>query len=469
MASQIQLENFYQTVLTSPTIAATWDVSFTVATPPTYPKGWIVLSSENASKREVMYYHSVSGNTISVRWVNRVNPKEHTQNEIVRINDVAEVFNFITGQISTAFYIEKTGGLNITVWWGAVSYNGVTQSFNDTNLTLTNNATNYVKYDYPSNTISVDTVNSGNIKAIVVVASWVITSISYLTPKESFIDFTASLTGALPSQAWHVGEALVTDGTNVSWYGWFLQKVWQLRTWLSNWKIFTTNGSGEEWYVDVGANDTILTSNGTAAAPTFKSLPYASQAEAEAGTDNVKLMTPLRVAQYVPVASETVAGKVERATDAEAATWTDTIRYITPKQLADNARRTTKSYAMVASSNIIYSDTVWISNWVSDLTWTTRKTATIKFIGYATFTANQTSTGNSVQCRFVLVRDWGVKETTSWVVSINWTNTITYTPTFLLLPWDVIQLQWYWNNSWPNGTLSNFYVKWTMTETNHVV
>ncbi len=56
-----------------------------------------------------MYYHSVSGNTISVRGVNRINPKEHTQNEIVRINDVAEIFNFITGQISTAFYVEKTG------------------------------------------------------------------------------------------------------------------------------------------------------------------------------------------------------------------------------------------------------------------------------------------------------------------------------------------------------------------------
>jgi hypothetical protein len=44
-------------------------------------------------------------------------------------------------------------------------------------------------------------------------------------------------------------------------------------------------------------------------------------------------MTPLRVAQYVPVASETVAGKVERATDAEVSTGTDTTRYVTPAQL----------------------------------------------------------------------------------------------------------------------------------------
>lgn len=330
MASQIFLENFYQTVLTSPTIAASWDVTFTVATPPTYQKGWIVMSSENAAKREVMYYHSVSGSTISVRGVNRINPKEHTQNEIVRINDVAEIFNFITGQISTAFYVEKTGWLDVTVWWGVVTYNGAAQSFNDTNLTLANNATNYIKYDYPTNTISVDTSNTGNIKAIVVTLSGSITSISYLTPKESFIDFTVSLTDALPSQAWHAWEALVTDGTNVSWSLAFLNT---LRSSLSNWKLLFTNGTWAEWYVDMWAANTVLTSNGATSAPTFQSLPYASQAEAEAGTDNVKLMTPLRVAQAVPAASETVAGKVERATDAEVATWTDTTRYVSPAQL----------------------------------------------------------------------------------------------------------------------------------------
>lgn len=62
----------------------------------------------------------------------------------------------------------------------------------------------------------------------------------------------------------------------------------------------------------------------------------ASQAEAEAGASNTKLMTPLRVAQYCPTASTTVAGKVEMATDWEATTWTDETRYINPKQAKDN-------------------------------------------------------------------------------------------------------------------------------------
>lgn len=58
----------------------------------------------------------------------------------------------------------------------------------------------------------------------------------------------------------------------------------------------------------------------------------ASQVQAEAGTDNTKWMTPLRVAQAIAalaaiaMASETVAGKVELATVAETITGTDTAR-----------------------------------------------------------------------------------------------------------------------------------------------
>lgn len=58
----------------------------------------------------------------------------------------------------------------------------------------------------------------------------------------------------------------------------------------------------------------------------------ASQAQAEAGADNTKWMTPLRVAQAIAalasiaMASETTAGKVELATVAETITGTDTAR-----------------------------------------------------------------------------------------------------------------------------------------------
>lgn len=62
----------------------------------------------------------------------------------------------------------------------------------------------------------------------------------------------------------------------------------------------------------------------------------ATQAEAIAGTDNTKWMTPLRVAQAIvalasmATATETTAGKVELATVAETVTGTDTARATHP-------------------------------------------------------------------------------------------------------------------------------------------
>lgn len=62
----------------------------------------------------------------------------------------------------------------------------------------------------------------------------------------------------------------------------------------------------------------------------------ATQAEAIAGTDNTKWMTPLRVAQAIvalaniALATDTVAGKVELATTAETVTGTDTQRATHP-------------------------------------------------------------------------------------------------------------------------------------------
>lgn len=85
----------------------------------------------------------------------------------------------------------------------------------------------------------------------------------------------------------------------------------------------------------------LLTCTGTAwIAMVVPSWSYASQGEAEAGTDNLKVMTPLRTAQsiaalvpVVPDASTTVKGIVELATAAEAQALTDAVRAVTPSTL----------------------------------------------------------------------------------------------------------------------------------------
>jgi hypothetical protein len=108
---------------------------------------------------------------------------------------------------------------------------------------------------------------------------------------------------------------------------------------------FNTNGILAQTAADTfagrtitGTADQITLTNGDGVAgnPTISAVT-ASQAEAEAGLNMVKLMTPLQTAQAIaalggtpPDASATVKGIVELATSAEVITGTDTVRAVTP-------------------------------------------------------------------------------------------------------------------------------------------
>lgn len=189
---KLSAENFYKTTVTEASgIAASGDVNFTVASPPSNTRGFIIVSPDNISLREVMYYHNVIGNRIYVRAENRYSPKSHSQNEYVQINDVAEFFNYFSEITSTTFWLEKTGGLTVKAFGGPIIVNDSLVSTSDTTLTLTNNATNYVWFkpsdlSINSTTNAADvTAASGTVFVDVVCASGIITSISYRTPKAS--------------------------------------------------------------------------------------------------------------------------------------------------------------------------------------------------------------------------------------------------------------------------------------------
>lgn len=221
MSSTLKVQNFYYTNVTSESIPSSGAFTFNVAVAPTYTNWFLVISAENTIQREIVYFHSVSGNVISVRAENRAlggtTAKEHIQGESITMRDVAEIFNFYSDAVSTCFFTEKTGWLNVKVWGWLVYYNTVLTTVADTNLTLTDNAINYIKYSYTTNVISADTINVGNIKAIVTVVSGVIVSIVYNTAKETYTDFTVSLNTALPSQPGNAWKFLQTDWTNATW------------------------------------------------------------------------------------------------------------------------------------------------------------------------------------------------------------------------------------------------------------
>lgn len=261
---QLKVQNFYSTALTSD-ITGTGDTSFTVTVAPTYTSGFLVISPNNASLREIVYFHSVVWNTISVRAENRwqwwTTARPHTSSEPVAMKDIAEIFNMFSDSISQCFFVEKTGGLTVKVWWWTVFYNWNPVTVSDTSLTLADNQTNYVKYSYPTNTISVDTINSWNIKARIVTSSWAITSIQYYVAKESYIDFTVTLTWALPAQSWNTWKVLTTDGTNASWQFNIWKKWWNL---ASSSIVDIWNQAWSDYFHITGTTN--ITSFGTASA-----------------------------------------------------------------------------------------------------------------------------------------------------------------------------------------------------------
>src|SRR5690606_3626162 len=84
----------------------------------------------------------------------------------------------------------------------------------------------------------------------------------------------------------------------------------------------------------------------------------ATTAEAVAGTDTVRAVTPAGVAAAVsgfsvPSASETVQGKIELATLAEVKTASDTVRAVTPATLKQSLALPTPWYATGPSSTTI--------------------------------------------------------------------------------------------------------------------
>ena len=101
--TQIQTQNNYSTSLTTAITTTSGDITFQVAVPPVYPRGFMVIGSSNP---EIVYYHAVSGNTISVAGPNRRNSQIHAIGDPVQINDVAEMFNLYADLTSTTFYPE---------------------------------------------------------------------------------------------------------------------------------------------------------------------------------------------------------------------------------------------------------------------------------------------------------------------------------------------------------------------------
>jgi len=179
-----------------------------------------------------------------------------------------------------------------------------------------------------------------------------------------------------------------------------------------------------------------------------------------------------------PSATTSVEWIVEMATDAEASTGTDEERYINSKQLWDKVatvRQTDKYYEMWASSNVLASNLTEIACATTDLTWQTKKSFTVKeqWTYQVSFTMTKDASNSNINSRIrttpyntwfsnataISQEMWAWSESPWTVYTLN----VTFPPM-----WWTIFIDWYWNNSYPNWTIKDAYVKWSLTASNFV-
>lgn len=272
---KILFEDFYKTTIID-TIQDSWDIDFEVASAPENKQWWIIVNSDSLSLRERMFYHDVVWNRIYVRWVNRYSPKEHLPWSTVQINDSALIFNYLSENVSTTFWVEKLGWLNVNIWWWPILLWTTMSEVSDTTLLLSNNAVNYIYFDLDSNTIKTTTSESAAIsdnwiiQVEITTTSWQVSTINYR--KYSIIKWTqwepwtpwTPWTDWLDWDNWKSAYEVAVD----EWFIWTEQQWLDSLKWekWDTWDIWSPTETGqyiEDTIVVNTLTHTVTTDNST--------------------------------------------------------------------------------------------------------------------------------------------------------------------------------------------------------------
>lgn len=269
---KILFEDFYKSTIID-TIPDSWDISFEVWQAPMNKMWFIIVNPESLTLRERMFYHDVVWNRIYVRWVNRYSPKEHLSWSTIQINDSALIFNYLSENISTTFWIEKLWWLNINVWWWPLLSWTTMLSVNDTTLVLSNNTTNYIYLDLDNNTIksatSEEFVISDNwiITAEIITTWWQVSTINYR--KYSIIKWLPWVQWANWKSAYEIAVEWWFVWTEEQWLNslkWDKWDTWAIWTPTSTWQYISDAVVVDTWLYTVTTDNSTwirITENAT--------------------------------------------------------------------------------------------------------------------------------------------------------------------------------------------------------------
>jgi len=237
--NNLTAENHYKTILWWWPTPSSWDMTFTVWTAPVATQWFIIISPDNVSQRERVFFHDRIWSTIYVKWINRSSPKAHANWETVQINDVAEWLNYYWSITSSTFYIIKDWDLSVTVWgWPAQVWTSLV-SVTDTDLTMINNTTNYIFYNEDTNTIatttSQSTANQYNRIGDVITSWWLISEIKPIRAYPMSTNYWIT---------WATWPTWAIWATGATWSIWNPWAIWQQISDIiipPTWSTVTTN------------------------------------------------------------------------------------------------------------------------------------------------------------------------------------------------------------------------------------
>lgn len=197
MRQRHPVQNLYSSQLADivPAIWTTWnrldEFTINVFWAPTTNTWWIFLDFEDPTKRDLIFFHSRTGNELKYYRMNRdllgiwANNVNHNKSASVRMNDIAEWMNYISQNVEDFWYIQQWWNWNnaIKVAWWKLTFWLWTFTAVDTVISALVDGTREVVFDYTDWLIkTITTANLWNLTWLrlwtVVVASASITSIT---------------------------------------------------------------------------------------------------------------------------------------------------------------------------------------------------------------------------------------------------------------------------------------------------
>lgn len=224
-------ENYFQTNINNEVLSnSVWEIQIHLWREPVWQFGVVILDYDDISKREEIFYHRKSWATIYTYDINRKQPRTHSIWASCVMNDSASIFNFLSDNTYTHFYIYKKSINEVYVFGWKVYKDSILINIEDKLIDIYN-WTNYIYLDDD------DIIKSSLINPTWKIVVWLVTkSWSSITIEKYNIIWFGS--------KWD--EWVSIESINKTWTVWLVDTY---TVYMNDWSTYTYNvTNGVVWW-----------------------------------------------------------------------------------------------------------------------------------------------------------------------------------------------------------------------------